>query len=142
MRLGGGTGSPRSVRNPADREQSAGLSHRAIAQACTVGLGTVTSYLQRAAAAGLAWPLRRGAGSAPVHPAAVLVGPPSPCARLVAAPPTNWTVRFQAEGKDRSGGTVRYVIEGRLQNLGSYHRVITGTWSQGAQKGELKITRN
>ena len=35
----------------------AGLSHRAIAQACTVGLGTVTSYLQRAAAAGLAWPL-------------------------------------------------------------------------------------
>ena len=35
----------------------AGLSHRAIAQACTVGLGTVTSYLQRAATAGLAWPL-------------------------------------------------------------------------------------
>jgi transposase len=35
----------------------AGLSHRAIAQACTVGLGTVTTYLQRAAAAGLAWPL-------------------------------------------------------------------------------------
>ena len=35
----------------------AGLRHRAIAQACTVGLGTVTSYLQRAAAAGLAWPL-------------------------------------------------------------------------------------
>jgi transposase len=33
------------------------LSHRAIAQACTVGLGTVTTYLQRAAAAGLAWPL-------------------------------------------------------------------------------------
>jgi transposase len=35
----------------------AGLSHRAIAQACTVGLGTVTTYLQRAAAAGLEWPL-------------------------------------------------------------------------------------
>ncbi len=35
----------------------AGLSHRAIAQACTVGLGTVTTYLQRAAAAGLQWPL-------------------------------------------------------------------------------------
>src|SRR5205809_3674868 len=35
----------------------AGLSHRAIAQACTVGLGTVTTYLQRTAAAGLAWPL-------------------------------------------------------------------------------------
>src|SRR6266849_2536364 len=35
----------------------AGLSHRAIAQACAVGLGTVTTYLQRAAAAGLQWPL-------------------------------------------------------------------------------------
>ena len=35
----------------------AGLSHRAIAQACAVGLGTVTTYLQRATAAGLAWPL-------------------------------------------------------------------------------------
>ena len=35
----------------------AGLSHRAIAQACAMGLGTVTTYLQRAAAAGLSWPL-------------------------------------------------------------------------------------
>ena len=35
----------------------AGLSHRAIAQACAMGLGTVTAYLQRAAAAGVTWPL-------------------------------------------------------------------------------------
>ena len=34
-----------------------GLSHRAIAQACAMGLGTVTTYLQRAAAAGVSWPL-------------------------------------------------------------------------------------
>src|SRR5258708_27173717 len=34
-----------------------GLSHRAIAQACALGLGTVTTYLQRATAAGLTWPL-------------------------------------------------------------------------------------
>ena len=34
-----------------------GLSHRAIAQACAMGLGTVTTYLQRAAAPGLSWPL-------------------------------------------------------------------------------------
>lgn len=38
-------------------KHDAGLSHRAIAQACTVGLGTVTTYLQRVAAAGLSWPL-------------------------------------------------------------------------------------
>ena len=56
--------------------------------------------------------------------------------------PTNWTVRFRADGKERTAGTVRYVIEGKLQNLGSSHRVITGTWSQGTQKGDFKITRS
>ena len=35
----------------------AGLSHRAIALACAVGLGTVSEYLTRAAAAGMRWPL-------------------------------------------------------------------------------------
>lgn len=39
------------------RLKSAGLPQRAIAQACGIGLGTVTAYLQRAAAAGLVWPL-------------------------------------------------------------------------------------
>jgi len=38
----------------------AGLPHRAIAQACGVGLGTVSAYLQRATAAGLTWPLPDG----------------------------------------------------------------------------------
>ena len=33
------------------------LPQRAIAQACRLGLGTVTLYLQRATAAGLTWPL-------------------------------------------------------------------------------------
>lgn len=56
--------------------------------------------------------------------------------------PTSWTIRFRAEGKDRSGSIVRYVIDGKLQNLGSYHPVITGTWSQGTQKGDFRITRN
>ena len=35
----------------------AGLTHRAIAQACAVGLGTVSAYLARATAAGVTWPL-------------------------------------------------------------------------------------
>ena len=34
-----------------------GLSHRAIVRVCSVGLGTVTEYLQRAKNAGLSWPL-------------------------------------------------------------------------------------
>lgn len=38
----------------------AGLPHRAIARACSVGLGTVSEYLQRAADAGVSWPLPEG----------------------------------------------------------------------------------
>ena len=34
-----------------------GLSHRAIAQACSIGVGTVTLYLQRTARRGVGWPL-------------------------------------------------------------------------------------
>jgi transposase len=47
----------RKLRDILRLRYGAGLSHRAIAQACAVGLGTVTTYLQRAAAAGLTWPL-------------------------------------------------------------------------------------
>jgi Homeodomain-like domain len=34
-----------------------GLSHRQIAESCQVARPTVTDYLERATAAGLAWPL-------------------------------------------------------------------------------------
>lgn len=38
-------------------KHEAGLSNRAIARACSVGVGTVSNYVRRAAAAGLSWPL-------------------------------------------------------------------------------------
>jgi len=37
-----------------------GLSQRQIARSCSVGLGTVHEYLQRAEAAGVKWPLPEG----------------------------------------------------------------------------------
>ena len=55
-------------------------------------------------------------------------------------PPT-WKVHFEAEGKDKAGSTVRYVIDGKLENIGAFARFITGTWTQGAVKGDFKITR-
>jgi hypothetical protein len=55
--------------------------------------------------------------------------------------PANWTIRFEAERK-AGPDLVRYVIEGKLENLGSYYRVMTGTWTEGAQKGDFKLTRN
>jgi hypothetical protein len=49
-----------------------------------------------------------------------------------------WTVRIEAETKDK----VHIAAEGRLDDIGSYHRTIKGTWNQGAVKGDFKITRD
>src|ERR671914_1029152 len=32
--------------------------------------------------------------------------------------PSTWNVRFEAEGKGPSGAIIRYLIEGRIENLG------------------------
>jgi hypothetical protein len=50
--------------------------------------------------------------------------------------PGNWTVHLEADGK----GT-RYAIDGKIEDLGSLRRYISGTWMQGNQKGDFKITR-
>ena len=56
--------------------------------------------------------------------------------------PATWAVHFEGEGKGLSGATVRYVIDGKMENIGAYARFITGTWTQGTTKGDFKITRN
>src|SRR5258708_5926872 len=50
----------RRLRDILRLKYESGLAHRAIAQACTVGLGTVSGVLARASAAGLTWPLPDG----------------------------------------------------------------------------------
>ena len=69
-------------------------------------------------------------------------GPDAVPLKTATLDPTSWTVRFEAETKAGSGNVVRYVIEGKLDNLGSYYRVLSGTWSQGTQKGDFRVTRN
>lgn len=56
--------------------------------------------------------------------------------------PNNWTVHFEADGKDQSGKPVHIIIDGKIDNLGSYNRTISGTWTQGAVKGDFKVTRD
>ena len=56
--------------------------------------------------------------------------------------PSTWTVRLEAETKDRSGRSIRYLVEGKLENLGAYNRVLSGTWSQGDVKGDFRVVRN
>ena len=49
--------SMRQIREVLRLKHKLGLTHRAVAKACSVGLGTVTLYLQRAEELGLGWPL-------------------------------------------------------------------------------------
>ena len=47
-----------------------------------------------------------------------------------------WNVHFEADGKEH------IAADGKVENVGSYHRTITGTWAQGAAKGTFKLTRD
>jgi hypothetical protein len=55
---------------------------------------------------------------------------------------TNWTVRINVDGKDASGKPVRIAAEGKIDDLASAHRKLTGTWMQGTTKGDFKLTRD
>jgi hypothetical protein len=60
---------------------------------------------------------------------------------------STWTVHIEAERPEKAqeaktGAVVRYIIDGKLSNLGSYNRTLTGTWIQGSSKGDFKLTRD
>jgi hypothetical protein len=55
---------------------------------------------------------------------------------------TNWTVRFEADAKDAAGKPVHITAEGKLEDISSYHRKITGSWLQSTSKGDFKLTRD
>jgi hypothetical protein len=50
--------------------------------------------------------------------------------------PATWTVRIAAEPE---AGPV--AIEGTLREIGSYNRYIEGTWRQGGNEYDFRITR-
>ena len=51
---------------------------------------------------------------------------------------TTWTIRIEADTKDK----IHIAAEGRLEDIGSYHRTIAGTWRQDTVKGDFKIARD
>jgi hypothetical protein len=69
-------------------------------------------------------------------------GPDSIPLQSVFVDPTTWTVRFEADMKDGSGKMVHVAAEGHLDDIGSYHRTIAGSWRQASAKGDFKIARD
>jgi hypothetical protein len=63
-------------------------------------------------------------------------GPDSIPIASVFVDPTTWTIRIEANGKEHISA------EGKLEDLGSYHRTIKGSWTQGTTKGDFRITRD
>jgi len=68
-------------------------------------------------------------------------GPGSTLIQKAALEPKGWLVHFEADAKDRTGKTVHYVVDGHIENLGTYNRSIVGTWTHDNVKADFKITR-
>ncbi|HVV47939.1 MAG TPA: hypothetical protein VHC72_22155 [Bryobacteraceae bacterium] len=69
-------------------------------------------------------------------------GPDAIPLKSVSVDVTNWTVRIEADAKDSSGSPIHISAEGRLDDIGAYHRTIRGSWSQGAVSGDFRLTRD
>jgi hypothetical protein len=55
--------------------------------------------------------------------------------------PDDWSVHLEAEARNREGQPVRYVIDGTLDDLGTYNRSLAGSWKVGTEQGTFSITR-
>jgi hypothetical protein len=69
-------------------------------------------------------------------------GPDSIPIKVATLDSTKWTVHIEAEAKDKSGKVFRYVADGKLDNIGSYNRTLTGTWNHDNVKGDFRLRRD
>jgi len=56
--------------------------------------------------------------------------------------PKDWTVHFEVESKDAAGKTVRCLVDGKIDKLGSDTRTLAGTWTCGTAKQTFTLTRD
>ena len=56
--------------------------------------------------------------------------------------PKDWTVHFEVASKDAAGRTVRCMVDGKIDKLGSDTRTLTGTWVCGTVKQTFTLTRD
>jgi hypothetical protein len=69
-------------------------------------------------------------------------GPESYPLKVVTLDSSKWTIHIEADGKDEKGVVSKVVADGKLENIGSYNRTISGTWQQGNQKGTFRLKRD
>ena len=69
-------------------------------------------------------------------------GPKAVAIKKAELNPDTWGVHIEGEGKDAAGAVVRYVIDGKLENIGAYQRILSGSWTEGGKKGDFRLVRN
>jgi hypothetical protein len=69
-------------------------------------------------------------------------GPKAAAIKKAELNPDTWGVHIEGEGKDAAGAVVRYVVDGKVENIGAYQRILSGTWTEGGKKGDFKLVRN
>ena len=68
-------------------------------------------------------------------------GPNSAPFTLAVLNPDTWTVHIEADDRVDGGNPVTIVIDGQLDNIGSYNRTLEGTWRRGDVEGDFRIAR-
>jgi hypothetical protein len=65
-------------------------------------------------------------------------GPKGAPLKVATLDPSKWAVHLEADTKDGQ----HIVADGKIDNLGSYNRTLSGSWTQGSVKGDFKVTRD
>ena len=68
-------------------------------------------------------------------------GPNAIPMKVATVDPVDWSVHIEADASDANGQPVTYVIDGTIDDLGTYNRSIAGTWNVGVTTGNFSITR-
>ena len=55
---------------------------------------------------------------------------------------SKWMFHLETDAKDPNCAMQHFVADGKLDNIGSYNRTVTGTYTYGTTKGDFKITRD
>jgi len=68
-------------------------------------------------------------------------GPNAIAIKTATVDPTDWSLHLEADARNSQGQPVSYVIDGKLDDLGTYNRSLAGSWNAGDEKGTFSITR-
>ena len=73
----------------------------------------------------------------------------APMTKLTLTPPQaladaakGWPLHFEADAKNAEGKTVHVVVDGTLENIGAFRKIISGSWVEGDKKGYFEVTAN